>query len=921
MAPLLYLIDGHALAYRTYFALTGAGTAPARWMTSAGEPTAGVYGFTSVLLSLLDREHPENLAVAFDTGRTFRDDLYPQYKATRAKMPEDLAPQIERIRQVVAAFRLPIFEAEGYEADDVLGTLAQQATSRGWKSIILTGDRDLLQLVTEEVIIRLAGRSLSESTDYTPQKVLEQYGVRPDQMVDFKALVGDKSDNIPGVSGVGEKTATDLLQRYGDLNSIYTHLDELPTRVRTKLEAGQENALLSKTLSAIRRDVPVELDPERCRVGGMDREQVLETFRQLEFRSLLSRLPGTAQEPRQAPLFVQEPTVRGTSTQWHLIGRLEDLDGVLRDLSSASQLAVDVETTSIDPVRARLVGIALAFREGEGFYLPVDHSGGPNLAIEAVIERMRAPLADPHLPKLGHNLKYDYAVLARAGLPLSPIAFDTMLAEWLCNPASRNLGLKELAFVRLKAEMTHIEDLIGRGAKQITMDQVPAERAAPYACADADLSLRLVKPLRDELESKGQLKLFGELEVPLIPILADMELTGVRLDSAYLQSLGESWRRDLHQLEQRVFDLVGTSFNLNSTQQLADVLFERLSLKPPDRSRKTAAGKYSTAADVLESLRGEHPAVDFILQHRELSKLLSAFVEGLIGQINPETGRVHTSYHQTGTVTGRISSSDPNLQNIPTRTEIGRRIRRAFIASPGCRLVSIDYSQIELRVAAHIAQDPGMTEAFRRGEDIHAATAAAVYNVPIGEVTADMRRHAKAVNFGLLYGQTAFGLTRATDLTLAEAEAFIQAYFERFPRIRDYLEHTKRLAAEQGYVETLLGRRRYFPELQPGSRIDVTARNRAEREAINAPVQGTAADMLKLAMIRLPAVLARAGLHGQMILQVHDELVFDVPRDEVRELADHAAREMEHALLLSVEITTESKQGDNWEEMETLRRS
>jgi len=386
MAPLLYLIDGHALAYRTYFALTGAGTAPSRWMTSAGEPTAGVYGFTSVLLSLLDREHPENLAVAFDTGRTFRDDLYPQYKATRAKMPEDLAPQIERIRQVVAAFRLPIFEAEGYEADDVLGTLAQQAMSRGWKSIILTGDRDLLQLVTDQVVIRLAGRSLSESMDYTPQKVLEQYGVRPDQMVDFKALVGDKSDNIPGVRGVGEKTATDLLQRYGDLDSIYAHLDALPTRVRGKLEAGHESALLSKTLSAIRRDVPVELDPETCRVGGMDREQVLETFRQLEFRSLLSRLPGTMEESRQVPLFVPEPSAGGTSTQWHLIGRLEDLDGLLRDLSSASQLAVDVETTSIDPIRARLVGIALAFREGEGFYLPVGHTGGPNLPIEAVIE-------------------------------------------------------------------------------------------------------------------------------------------------------------------------------------------------------------------------------------------------------------------------------------------------------------------------------------------------------------------------------------------------------------------------------------------------------------------------------------------------------------------------------------------------------
>jgi DNA polymerase-1 len=921
MAPLLYLIDGHALAYRTYFALTGAGTATSRWITSAGEPTAGVYGFTSVLLSLLDREHPENLAVAFDTGRTFRDDLYPAYKATRAKMPEDLAPQIERIRQVVSAFGLPIFEAEGYEADDVLGTLAQQAAGRGWNTLILTGDRDLLQLVTDQVVIRLAGRSLSEAMDYTPEKVLEQYGVRPDQMVDYKALVGDKSDNIPGVSGVGEKTATDLLQRFGDLDSVYARLEEVPARVRGKLEAGRENALLSRRLSLIRRDAPVQLDPEACRVGRMDRDLVLETFRQLEFRSLLGRLPGSQEPTRQAPLFVQEASPPASSTRWHLIDDLPELDSLLGELSGASQLAVDVETTSTDPIRARLVGIALAFREGEGFYVSVGHSGGANLSMEAVAERLRGPLSDPHLPKVGHNLKYDYIVLHRAGLQVAPISFDTMLAEWLCNPASRNLGLKELAFVRLKVEMTHIEELIGRGAKQITMDQVPSARAAPYASADADLSLRLVKPLRAELESKGQLKLYGELEVPLIPVLADMEMAGVRLDAGYLKGLGEAWRRDLGELEQGVFTLVGTPFNLNSTQQLADVLFERLGLEPPDRTRKTAAGKYSTAADVLESLRGEHPAVDLILQHRELSKLLSAFVEGLLAEINPETGRVHTSYHQTGTVTGRISSSDPNLQNIPTRTEIGRRIRRAFIASPDCRLISIDYSQVELRVAAHIAQDPGLLEAFRRGEDIHAATSAAVFNVPIGQVTADMRRHAKAVNFGLLYGQTAFGLTRATDLTLAEADAFIQAYFQRFPGIRGYIELTKRLAAEQGYVETLLGRRRYFPELQPGSRIDVPSRNRAEREAINAPVQGTAADIIKLAMIRLPAQLARAGLPCPMILQVHDELVFDVPRKMAREVAELAAHEMEHALALSVELLTESKEGDNWEEMETLPRS
>jgi DNA polymerase-1 len=927
MSPRLYLIDGHALAYRAYFALSGAGPAPARWITSAGEPTAGVFGFTSILLSLIEKERPEYLAVAFDTGRTFRDDLYPEYKATREKMPEDLGPQIERIRQVVRAFGLPILEAEGFEADDVLGTVAKRAAAEGWEVVILTGDRDLLQLVDDRIRIRLAGRSLAEAADYTPDMVREQYGVGPEQFVDYKALVGDKSDNIPGVSGIGEKSAVELLRAHPTLEAIYANLNDVAPRYRTKLEAGRAIAELSRTLSAIRCDVPLALDLERCRVGQSRREEVVELFGQLEFRSLLARMPGTASAAPAAPgrqmAMFAEPahSTSQPATQTRLVTSEAELAALAADMARAPLISFDVETTSTDPMRAEAVGLAVSIEEGTGYYIPLRHAGGPNLPEALVVEQLRGPLSEARLPKTGHNVKYDYTMLQRMGVQVAPLRFDSMLAEWLCNPASRNLGLKELAFLRLRVEMTHIQALIGKGAKQITMDGVPAQAAAEYAAADADMALRLVAPLRAELESKGQLALLEELEMPLVPVLADMEMAGVKLDLPYLDSLQARMQADLHAIEEEIHQTVGFSFNLNSTQQLADALFGKLGLRPPDRSRKTAAGKFSTAADVLESLRHEHVVVEQVLRHRELSKLLSTYVVALPGAVHPQTGRVHTSYNQTGTVTGRISSSDPNLQNIPTRSDDGRRIRRAFIAEAGHVLVSIDYSQIELRIAAAMAEDTAMMAAFERGEDIHAATAAAVYGVKLDEVTSAMRRHAKAVNFGLLYGQSAYGLTRSTDLTLAEADAFIKAYFVRFPGIRAYIEVTKRSAAELGYVQTLLGRRRYFPELQPGAHLDVAARNRAEREAINAPIQGTAADLIKLAMIALPRAIAQAGLTARMILQVHDELVFECPTQEVRDLARAALAVMEGAYPLSVRPRADAKAGNNWEEMEAVALS
>ncbi len=917
MTPKIYLLDGHALAYRAYFALTAAGTQASRWITAQGEPTAGTYGFTSILLSLLEKDKPQYLAVAFDTGRTFRDDLYPEYKATRAKMPEDLRPQIDRIREVVRAFRIPVLEAEGFEADDVLGTVARQAATEGTDTLILSGDRDLLQLIDDKVSVRLPGRSLSDSTDYDAARFTEEWGFPPLQLIDYKALVGDKSDNIPGVPGVGEKTATGLLQQYGSLDSIYENMENIPARYRAKLEAGRESALLSRNLATIRTNAPVHIALEACRAGQYVRAEVAALFQTLEFRTLLSRLPAPEASGVQLGMFA-EARPRPEPGRWHLIDDEEKLAALVEKISSAPVLALDTETTSTDPMRAELVGMSFSIAEGEGFYLPLRHADGPNLDLGAVKRGLGAILADPRIPKAGHNIKYDLTILARAGLPISAPAFDTMIAEWLCNPASRSLGLKDLGFVRLGVEMTPIAALIGKGAKQITMDRVPATQAAPYAAADADVTLRLVAPLRKELEERSQTKMFEEMEMPLIPVLAAMEQEGIALDLSYLSKLGDDFQTELRKIETDVQALVGRPLNLNSTQQLADALFGQLQLQPPDKTRKTAAGKYSTAADVLDSMVGQHPVVEMIRRHRELSKLLSTYVISLHDEINPVTGRVHTSYNQTGTVTGRVSSSDPNLQNIPTRTEEGRRIRRAFIGSSGRRLLAIDYSQIELRLAAHMAKDPGMTEAFRRGEDIHAATAAAVYGVPLTEVTPAMRRHAKAVNFGLLYGQTAFGLTRSTEMTLAESTKFIETYFERFSGIRDFVENTKRLAARQGFVETMLGRRRYFPELGPTARLDVNARNRAEREAINAPVQGSAADIMKIAMIRLPDVLAQAGLDARMILQVHDELVFDCPVSEIPRAARIVRQIMEGVLSLSVPLIADAKQGENWEEMQIV---
>ncbi|MBN2119158.1 MAG: DNA polymerase I [Anaerolineales bacterium] len=929
MPSTLYLIDGHALAYRMYFALTAGGSST-RWQTSKGEPTAGTYGFARELLRIIEQEKPDYIAVAFDTGKTFRDQIFPAYKATRAKMPDDLAPQIKRIREVVDAFNIPRLEMEGFEADDVLGSIARNVLGEGVGVKIITGDRDLLQLVNERTTVYLAG---DDQNYITAEDVIRKLGVRPEQVVDYKALVGDKSDNIPGVMGVGEKTAIALIQKFGTLDNIYQNLDQVEKRWVTKLAQNKETAYLSRDLAQIRTDLNIKLELARAKAGDLNIPALEALFTELEFRTLLKTLdrlsgknvsasaPASPKAVGQLSMFANEPqpiiSMAATlDIDVRVVDTQKKLAELVKELGKAKVISFDTETTSTEEMRAEIVGISLAVKEGEGYYIPVGHHTGTNLPLEQVLAALKGPLTDPQIGKIAHNAKYDYIVLARQGVRVSPLTFDTMLAEFIINPGSHNLGLKNLAFAKLGEEMTHIEDLIGKGKKQISMADVAIESAAPYAVADAEFTLRLLPIQMEGLKRVNGEKLLYEIDLPLTPVLADMQMAGISLDIPFFAETGERLQKRMIEIEKQVYDSVGKPFNLNSTQQLSDVLFNRLRLEPPDRRNKTASGHFSTSAGVLDLLRGKHPVVDLVLEHRELSKLKSTYVDALQAALNSETGCVHTSYSQIGAVTGRLSSSDPNLQNIPIRTEEGRRIRHGFIATKGNVLLSVDYSQIELRIVAHMAEDEGMLAAFRAGEDIHATTAAAIFGVSTDAVTKQMRQRAKGINFGLIYGMSVFGLTRYTDLTLAEAETFVKAYFEKFPGVKRYLDGIRKLAAQQGYVETLLGRRRYFPALQ--GKANVQVKNREEREAINAPVQGTAADIMKLAMLNVPPALKKAGLQARMLLQVHDELVLECPKEEVQETARLVQEAMANAYPLSIPLSTEARCGVNWGEMKPV---
>ncbi|WP_322799891.1 DNA polymerase I [Thermoflexus sp.] len=942
MAPLVVLIDGHSLAYRAYYALLRQGL-----QTRKGEPTHAVYGFTSMLLKVWREHRPDYMAVAFDVGRTFRHEAFGEYKATRAERPSDFDVQMARIHQIIDAFAIPKLTAEGYEADDVIGTVAHQALQRGMEVLIVTGDTDAFQLIRPGIRVLTSRRHFDDIVIYDVEAIRERYGLEPHQLVDLKALTGDPSDNIPGVRGIGERTATELLKRYGSLENIYAHLEEIqPERIRRLLEAGREQAFLSQQLVRIRVDVPITVDWEACRVGRYDREAVLALFQELEFRSLMNRLPnGTAPlgaaaaaaeasgpasqltlfpEP-MGPAVIQPLAVPRLRTE-HLprptaatvVTDEAGLAALREALERAPRFAFDVETDALSPMSAGLVGLSFAVEEGRGYYVPVGHrDGSPQLPLPRVLEALGPVLRDPGRPKVGHHAKFDMLVLARHGVEVEGLAFDTMVAEWVLNPAAYGLNLKHLAWLRLGVEMTTIEQLIGKGKGQRSFADVPVSAAAPYAAADADLTLRIARVQEEELRRQGLWNLFAEIEIPLIPVLVRMEQTGILIDVPLLQQMSKEFERRIQILAQEIYRWVGYAFNLDSPRQLSDALFGKLQL-PTVNVPRTGTGMYSTSSEVLESLRGAHPVIDLILEYRQLAKLKSTYVDALPRMIHPATGRIHPLYHQTGTVTGRISASDPNIQNIPIRTELGKQIRRAFIAPPGSVLLSADYSQIELRILAHITKDPGLIAAFQAGEDIHRATAAKAFGIPIEQVTDEQRNFAKRINYGLIYGMSAHGLAQQLGISRREAERFIQQYFAAFPRVKAYIEAIKEQVARKGYVETLLGRRRYFPEMmpaapgQPPRRLPEAVRRKAEREAINAPIQGSAADIIKVAMIRIDRALRAQGLRARMIMQVHDELVFEVPEEEIETVRALVEDHMRHAYPLAVPLEVEIHIGPHW---------
>jgi DNA polymerase-1 len=939
--PVLVLIDGHALAYRQFFALP-----IETFSTRSGEPTNAVYGFARTLIDILN-EHPKYLAVAFDKGMSGRDELFEEYKGTREKMPDEMRTQMDRIRELIQSFNIPILELDGYEADDVLGSIAPQAEGDGCAVRIITGDRDLLQLITDCTSVQLPGKRQGDAQVFDLDRFREEYdGLEPPQLVELKGLMGDNSDNIPGVKGIGPKGAQNLIKAYGSVANLYEHLDEIKGATHDKLEAGREMAFLSRELARIRTDVPVTIRLPECVAHDYEYATVEALFRELEFRSLIDRLPGaparteTSGGVQQLSMFEVaeapqvEPAPEEAPVPFAIVDDEEKLALLVERLDAAEAITFDVETTSIDRMVGDLVGISLSVDGGEGYYIPVGHipTNAPystevtqpdlvegytprQLPLQQVMDAIRPAMTSPNIPKYAHNASYDLVVMRRYGIDVRPITFDTMIAEWVCDPTSRNLGLKNLAWVRTGVRMTEISELIGTGKNQITMDRVPVERAAPYAAADAVLTHRLVELLKPELEERNAWKLFSEIEMPLVPVIADMEMEGVLLDVDYLNALSKDLGARLATIADDIYTLSEGPFNIGSPKQLNEILFDRLKL-PTEGLRKTTHG-LSTAADVLDSLRDAHPIVEKILAWRELSKLQSTYVDALPSLINPRTGRVHTHFNQTGTATGRVSSIDPNLQNIPVRTEEGRRVRHAFITPEGCSLLGVDYSQVELRILAHYSQDEALLDAFRHGVDIHRATAAAVYNVPLDAVTYEQRSFAKSVNFGLMYGMGAFRLARDSQLTLAEAEDFISNYFHQFPGVRTYLDGSLEQARQRGYVETLLGRRRYFPILQDrgGKPSRTPAYQRAEREAINMPVQGTAADIIKIAMINLSKALKDGGYQSKMILQVHDELVLEGPDEEMDRVAPLVIDVMESAFKLDAPLRADARIGQNWAEM------
>ena len=906
--PLLMIMDGHAMVHRSFRAIS---TQRHLTVNATGEDVTGVYGFANVFLRALNEWNPAYCAIAFDlSAPTFRHKQFPEYKGQRESTPEELRPQFGRVKQLMESFGVPVFELEGWEADDVIGTLAAQAEKIGMDSVILTGDRDTFQLISPRVRVDLAS-SIQDRKVYDEEALMERYsGLTAAQQTDFKALLGDSSDNIPGVPKVGEKTAIALLNEYHNLEGIYEHLEEVKRpSVKSSLEEFKDRAFFNRGLMTIDCDSPVELDLENAKFGNFDRNAVVQFMTELEFFTIIPRVPepdgsetsaATENAPAAAPTEAVDYTVVQTK---------EQLEQMLATLYEAGQFSFDTETTGLDAVQAGLVGLSFSTAPTVAWYVPVGHQEGEQLPMEEVLAAVRPLFESPDISKCAHNANYDMTILASHGIGCQGVDFDTMVAAHLLSRGQ--LGLKNLALDVLGQEMTPINKLIGTGKKQITFDQVDIETAAPYAAADADMTARLRLAFEEPVVREGLSSLMTDMEMPLVPVLVTMQRHGIMLDSAGLREMSEDLREQMFQTEEELYKSIGHTVNINSPQQLSDLLFNEIGLP---KTKRTKTG-YSTDANSLEGLKGLHPVVDQILEYRQVSKLKSTYVDALPEMVNSDTGRVHTSYNQTGSATGRMSSSDPNLQNIPIRTEMGRQVRKAFMAegAPDWLLFSADYSQIELRVLAHISQDPGLLEAFRRGEDIHSSTASLMFDVPLNDVVADQRRIAKVLNFGVIYGLSAHGISQQTGFSREEGASFIEAYFAKYPGISDYLEHVKVKARAEQYVETLLGRRRYLPDINSPN---FNVRGGAERMAINMPIQGTAADIMKLAMIRVQKRLDDEGMKTKMLLQVHDELVFETPKEEMDALKDLVFDEMPAAMDLDVTLKVDTKWGLTWGDME-----
>ncbi len=884
----VYLIDGSAYIYRAYHAIRGL-------TNSKGLPTNAAFGFTRMLIKLIEDRSPEYVAMFFDAkGPTFRHELYPDYKANRPPMPEDLSIQIPYIKEITHGFNIPVIEMQGFEADDLIGTYGSRAEKAGFSVVMVTGDKDFIQLVTEHAVI---WDPMKEKT-VDIQSVRKDFGLEPSQMIDVMALSGDTSDNIPGVPGIGPKTALSLIQAFGSIDRLYEQVHTIKKKKQHQnLVQYKKQALMSKKLVQIDIDVPVSFEFEKFRFNGPDNAKLSPLFKKLEFRQLQEIFPGTADLSNKA---------------YHAIFEMSALSDLIGRLGTAKKFSVDTETTSKDPMKANLVGLSFSMTPGEAFYVPCAHNypdAPPQLPLEKVLDVLKPILENPDIEKIGQNIKYDWIVFKRHGINLAGVTFDTMLASYLINPTKRAHNLNQIALDFLDHKTITYKEIAGKGEKDVSFAEIPLEKAVPYSCEDADITLAAADVLMPMLKETGLIELYNTVEMPLVPVLMNMEMTGICVDKEKLKDLSKSFEHQLEQLEHMIYAVAGEEFNIKSSQQLGNILFEKLKLPVQKKTRKKTA--YSTDVDVLTILAEKHELPALVLRHRTLAKLKSTYTDALLDLIHPETGRIHTSYNQTVTATGRLSSSEPNLQNIPIRTDEGIEIRKTFIPRKGWIMVAADYSQIELRILAHYADDDILIKAFTDDEDIHARTAAEVFQVFPSFVTPELRRQAKVINFGIIYGMSPYGLSKELGISQKMAKTFIDNYFSRYRGVKRFIDQTIDDARENKKTSTLLGRIRLLPDIDSSNKM---VREFAERTAINTPIQGTAADLIKLAMIRVDEAFRKKGLNSAMLLSVHDEIVFESPPDELATVKRLVKEIMEGIWHLKAPLKVNMASGENWAE-------